>query len=318
MLKKRIKNSLLHFLAISLVVLLFSCKKKTAETLLPYAKVTFTLSSNNVALDSGEVDYYVFDTEQAFQTATQATTPSGYVLSGTVTDEKIVLSQLPSGVDHFVLVRYYDTKTFPGFSLLYTNEESTYRIPALGDQTEAVGELSLKPQEGLLTFYSKEGNSGILPIQITIGSDQTASVSAVNTTALASPQTIKFRKGNYTAKGKSTSVTVCEWIKNVDVLPGQNTMVELEECEYGHVSFYSESGNLFPIVVTLGIGDTLGNLQQATIPSSCEDPAGSPTLLMPGKYSYYAYSEKSACAWSDTFTVAKGDCKLIGLEFCQK
>jgi hypothetical protein len=290
-----------------------ACKKNRKEEMPPFAQVDISVKTNTgVAVDTAE--FHVFESETQFRNALATGNSDGAVLSGTLASGQISIPQLPAGKDYYVLVRYYDTQTFQGYNILYTNEESTYFIPAQENAAVTTASVQLRPQEGLITFYTTTSNSNeIFPLEVRKGNTIIARVTE-SSSVVGEPQTVKLRKGSFTAQAKSGSEDVCDWFKSFQVEAGKNVLVELEQCNYARVAFYASfsSTDIYPIEVFVGLSK-IGEISGPSSAPTCTSLSAPTVILNPAGYSYYAVSKNTKYSWSGTFTLIKGNCEQIGL-----
>jgi hypothetical protein len=273
-------------------------------------------TNTSIALDS-TVEYYVFASEGDYQNALRTGNTSNSLFSGVYSNGEIQIAPLTSDKEYFVLVRFYDTHTFPGYSILYTNEESTYRIPIGRNAVLLKGSVQLRAQEGLVTFYTLAQNQGVLPISIRSGGKEIANISNLDTT-IGSPQTVKWKKGDYSVQAISSSGTNCTWQKTVTVSPGANIQMEYAPCVEGKVLFFTQNPNAasLPIKVYVGINSLIGTITTSSTAPTCDMTGFVNVVLSPGEYTYYAISDSSQCTWSGKFTLTSGACKTIELDLC--
>lgn len=294
-----------RLLLIGVLFLLFSqCKNNKKEEPEPFAELRLTVP--DLPSSVSNVEYFVFEKEQEFQNTLSSRNPSNFSFSGRLQDGKISIPQLPAGREYYIYVRYSDTTSFPGYSILYTNEESTFYIPKSQSESKINGVLKMKPQDGLVSFNASS-ELGMLTIK---GSGILDSVA--NGT-----KTILLRKGTYQIQEKAKNIGACVWFKEFAIKPGAMVQVTQEPCSIGQVVFYTTSSANQNVKVYIGIGEYIGSITTIGAPPSCSDVGYPHATLVPGEYSYYAVPEDGAsqCAWTGTFTITSG-CTQVSLQAC--
>lgn len=303
-----------------------SCRRNKNEQLPSFTSFDMRIKDDNNNLVTGAT-LLIFDNYNDYLNCLNSTDysiTSGAVATGITVNGKVLIDSLPSKKDYWMLAYIPNNQLLPGFSIYYDNSEGTNTVPFKPENSTAIqGTIILRPIEGVLTFWTKYPEVTSNTIKVVVGDDQLANLS-VNQPfnarpAPSIPYSVKMRKGTYKYYGLSSQF--CTWTGDVNVVSGTSSFVELPICEAGAVSFYSSlnSSAVFPIEVTLGLGIKKDTIFGPSSVGGCGiSSANVKNINLPlGKYSYFAKSLSSNCAWSGEVNILNNSCLQIDLKKCR-
>ncbi len=311
---------------ISFIVLFISCRKNKNEQLPSFTSFDMKIKDDKNNLVDG-AELLIFDNYNDYLNCLNSPNYSfitGALASGVTVNGKVLLDSLPSKRSYYMLAYIANTQLLPGFTIYYDNSEGTNTVPFKPENSSAIqGTIILRPIEGVLTFWTTYTQVASNSIKVVVGDNQPNNLS-INQSfpgrpAPSEPYSVKMRRGTYKYYGLSSKY--CTWTGEASVVPGTSSFVELPTCVAGAVSFYSSdnSQSLFPVEITLGLGiktDTIFGTSQV---GGCNiNSANVKNMSLPvGKYSYFAKSLKTNCAWSGEINIVDNSCLEIDLKKCR-
>lgn len=214
-----------------------SCKSKKQE-IPPFIDVHLEVKdANNVPSTGATV--YLYNTEEAFQTAYQKSlelnyNSTGSILTTTITDGKLDLKGLPSNTEYWILV--HDTSDFfidpnnpaikiLGYKVDKDNSEAYYKIDGFQNGTTVLANITLQPVSSLIKFVKAPGLVESIN-EFRLNDDLSSSPMPTNYT--------KRRKGTVGYQARTSS---CVWTGEIEAVGGKAFDETLVKCDYRTVRF---------------------------------------------------------------------------------
>jgi hypothetical protein len=294
------------FLILSLAfigLMVDSCKSKKQE-IPPFIDVHLEVKdANNVPSTGATV--YLYNSEEAFQTAYQNSlnliyNSTGSILTTTIVNGTVDLKGLPSNTEYWILVHdtseaFVDPKnpTFnTGYKIDKDNSEAYYKIDGFQNGTTVLANITLQPVSSLVTFTN---NSGVNSFQkVEVGRD------VMNN--FASGGYKKVRKGDVSYMARTNE---CVWTGAVDAVGGEVVSESLVACSAKPVTFqhaFTPAEVSAGMTIRIYIGQNKNNMDSKPLILTALNPSQSIILANDSKvYTYFAEFEKptavNKCVW---------------------
>jgi hypothetical protein len=289
----------------------------------PDTELVVTVKDESGAiLDSAGV--FVFADKSAFDNTALTGVPTGFVGASPVTQGMATIKGLPYGKQLYIYAASVDRVAIPGHTITIDNADASNTLKNnLTRGSITYTEVTVTPADGFITFWTTPSNSFAVPIAVFVGN---SSVGIVLQTSPSVPipfqtdgLTVRARRGNVSFEGKSAAG--CIWTGQVTLAGGEIASHQFVDCVVGSIAFYTDNSNAaaMPISIIINANDQVPNLVSPVTgtPADCGDLNLSVANRVPGNYTYEAISANGSCAWTDTFTLAANECKLIYLTTCQ-
>jgi hypothetical protein len=239
-----LKYNRLHtaFLIVSLAfigLMVDSCKSKKQE-IPPFIDVHLEVKDANNVPSTGATAY-LYNSQEAFQTAYQNSlnlkySSAGSILTTTIVNGVVDLKGLPSNTEYWILV--HDTSSsfidpisklpINGYKVDKDNSEAYYKIDGFQNGTTVLANITLQPVSSLIKF---DNNSGVSQVRL---NDDPNLVSIPQ-------QYLKVRKGNIGYQARNTT---CVWTGEINAEGGMAVSESLVVCNERIITFRTNGFNL--------------------------------------------------------------------------
>jgi len=312
------KNSLVFWVFTALIVLLTMCKSKDLVSPL-LTTIKFELKDDSSRYISG-ARVYLFRSLSDWETS-KANREAANAIDSTVSVEGKAKINIDPDIDYYLLVMYKDPKR--KITMLNVDYDST--ITNLRKNIDVTVLINLKPVDGNLGFFS----TAKLISPVTIDIRNVNGIYTLRNNRLSVPifasdtgqLLVNLPPGTYRYQAKNASG--CIWTGEQILNIGGFNKIDLGDCNFGNVVFYTKPENATALPITITINedsDQIGDLNATRAIYLCGDADEIGTVKAvkaSGKYTYSAQSSEGKCLWTGKFEVSANECRVVNLGKCE-
>ena len=282
-----------------------SCKSKKQE-IPPFIDVHLEVKDANNVPSTGATAY-LYNSQEAFQTAYQNSlnlkyNSTGSILTTTIVNGVVDLKGLPSNTEYWILV--HDTSDsfvdpnnpnfkIPGYKIDKDNSEAYYKIDGFQNGTTVLANITLQPVTSLIKFDNTK--TGIINFaRVEVAGDTMKN--------FASSGYKEVRKGDISYIARTNE---CVWTGAIDAVGGKVVAESLVACSVKSITFqhtFTPAEVSAGMTIRIYIGQNKNNMDSKPLILTALNPSQAIILANDLKlYTYFAEFEKPTvahkCVW---------------------